>query len=226
MEVWESRYPVEFLGYRLVPGLRRRRALPWRTRAPSGDCGVTAPTRLSGISDHHQHGARGVDGGRPGLPEPVPDRARRAPQPIEELFGLPVAARSSRTSARAGRRVRVAPGRWRRLRRRPWSVTRRAWPRILRTATSATPARRPTAHGTAIGERRVDTRRSRDPGGTVVTADRTERADVLVRDGRVRRCRARYARRLRARRLGRGPAGAPRTRRRPLPLQHVQPPRG
>src|SRR5581483_7862673 len=67
MELWEVRYPVELLGYRLVEdsggagrwrgGLGTERRIRLRRGA-----------RLSAISDHHETGAHGVAGGREGLP--------------------------------------------------------------------------------------------------------------------------------------------------------------
>jgi N-methylhydantoinase B len=88
MEAWEARYPVEFLGYRLVPdsggagrfrgGLGTERRLRMLTR-----------TRVSGISDHHRTGARGITGGQPGLPNRFLIERAGVTQPIEELYDLP-----------------------------------------------------------------------------------------------------------------------------------------
>lgn len=87
MEVWECRYPVEFLDYRLVPNSggagRWRGGLGTERRLR-----VTKPTRLSGISDHHRLGARGIRGGADGLPNGFfieRDGSRRS---LQEAFDL------------------------------------------------------------------------------------------------------------------------------------------
>lgn len=87
MEVWETRYPVEFLGYRLIPdsggpgewrgGLGTERRLR-----------VVSPTRLSGISDHHRRGARGLAGGGDGLPNGFFVERDGARHGLDELFQL------------------------------------------------------------------------------------------------------------------------------------------
>lgn len=101
MEVWETRYPVEFLEYRLVPdsgGLGE-----WR-----GGLGterrlrVTKPTRLSGISDHHKIGASGVVGGSDGLPNGFfieRDGVRRS---LGEVYELASPSKFSNLVLRAG----------------------------------------------------------------------------------------------------------------------------
>jgi N-methylhydantoinase B/oxoprolinase/acetone carboxylase alpha subunit len=88
MEVWESRYPVEFLSYRLVPDSggagKRRGGLGTERRLR-----VTAPTRLSGTADGHTHGPRGADGGEPGMPNRFLIEREGDERPIEEVFDLP-----------------------------------------------------------------------------------------------------------------------------------------
>jgi N-methylhydantoinase B len=88
MELWETRYPVEFVEYRLVPdsGGRGR----WR-----GGLGterrmrVLAHTRLSGISDHHRTGAHGIDGGGEGLPNAFALERDGTRRTLQEVFDLP-----------------------------------------------------------------------------------------------------------------------------------------
>ncbi|HWK28013.1 MAG TPA: hydantoinase B/oxoprolinase family protein [Solirubrobacter sp.] len=89
MEVWETRYPVEFLSYRLVPDSggagRWRGGLGTERRLR-----VTAPTRLSGTADGHRRGPRGADGGEAGMPNRfLIARGGQEERPIEEVFGLP-----------------------------------------------------------------------------------------------------------------------------------------
>lgn len=88
MEVWESRYPVEFLEYRLVPDSggagRWRGGLGTERRLR-----VTAPTRLSGTADGHRRGPRGADGGQPGMPNRFLISRDGHERPIDEVFDLP-----------------------------------------------------------------------------------------------------------------------------------------
>lgn len=87
MEVWERRQPVEFLGYSLVPDSggagKFRGGLGTERRMR-----VTAATSLSGISDHHVHGAAGAESGKDGQPNAfalVRSGERRS---LQEVFGL------------------------------------------------------------------------------------------------------------------------------------------
>jgi N-methylhydantoinase B len=101
MELWEVRYPVEFLGYGLVPdsggtgkwrgGLGTERRLR-----------VTVETRLTGFSDHHGIGARGVNGGRPGLPNGFAVIRDGREYDIASLFGLPSRSKFSNVTLHAG----------------------------------------------------------------------------------------------------------------------------
>ena len=88
MEVWESRYPVEFLSYGLVPDSggagRWRGGLGTERRLR-----VTAPTHLSGTADGHHRGPRGAAGGRPGMPNRFLIARDGDERPIEEVFDLP-----------------------------------------------------------------------------------------------------------------------------------------
>jgi N-methylhydantoinase B len=87
MEVWETRYPVEFLSFRLIPDSGG----PGRFRGGLGTerrVRITQPTRLSGLSDHHTIGAVAVQGGEPGLPNGFAlerDGRRRS---MADQFGL------------------------------------------------------------------------------------------------------------------------------------------
>jgi N-methylhydantoinase B/oxoprolinase/acetone carboxylase alpha subunit len=88
MEVWETRYPVEFLSFRLLadsggPG-RFRGGLGTERRLR-----LTQPTRLSGLSDHHTIGPVGVQGGRAGLPNGFAIERDGRRRTIAEEFGLP-----------------------------------------------------------------------------------------------------------------------------------------
>lgn len=87
MEVWEARYPVEFLSYELVQdsgGAGR-----WRGGLGTERCiRVLTATRLSAISDHHRTGATGAAGGLEGAPNGFfveRDGDRRS---VGETFGL------------------------------------------------------------------------------------------------------------------------------------------
>jgi N-methylhydantoinase B len=101
MEVWETRHPVEFLGYELIadsggPG-RWRGGLGTERRLR-----LLAGTRLSAISDHHFTGARGVAGGRDGLPNGFfveRDGVRRS---IQDVFALASPSKFSNLELRPG----------------------------------------------------------------------------------------------------------------------------
>jgi N-methylhydantoinase B len=101
MEVWESRYPVEFLSYELV----RDSAGAGRTRGGLGTerrLRVLSDTSLSGTADHHRHGARGVDGGRPGIPNRFLIVREGVESPIEEVFDLPSPSKFANLRLRPG----------------------------------------------------------------------------------------------------------------------------
>jgi N-methylhydantoinase B/oxoprolinase/acetone carboxylase alpha subunit len=101
MEVWETRYPVEFLEYCLLADSGGRGA--WR-----GGLGtrrrmrVTASTRLSGISDHHFTGAHGVDGGEPGLPNGFAIERDGVRRTLQEAFDLPSPSKFANLPFQAG----------------------------------------------------------------------------------------------------------------------------
>lgn len=101
MEVWETRYPVEFLGYELIPDSGG----PGQWRGGLGTerrLRVTAPTRLSGISDHHNIGASGIAGGGDGLPNGFfieRDGTRRR---LGDVFGLPSPSKFSNLELQPG----------------------------------------------------------------------------------------------------------------------------
>jgi N-methylhydantoinase B/oxoprolinase/acetone carboxylase alpha subunit len=88
MEVWETRYPVEFVSYSLVPDSggagKYRGGLGTEKRFR-----VLCETRISGISDHHLSGARGVGGGHEGLPNGFAVERSSSRIPLQEMFGLP-----------------------------------------------------------------------------------------------------------------------------------------
>lgn len=101
MEAWEARHPVEFLGYRLIPDSggagRWRGGLGTERRLR-----LLAATRLSAISDHHLTGARGLAGGRDGLPNGFfleRDGARRS---IQDVYGLASPSKFSNLGLRVG----------------------------------------------------------------------------------------------------------------------------
>ncbi len=101
MEVWETRYPVEFLSFGFIPDSggagRFRGGLGTERRMR-----VTEPTRLSGISDHHLVGASGLQGGGPGLPNGFAlerDGERRS---MQETFGLDSPSKFANLPLRAG----------------------------------------------------------------------------------------------------------------------------
>ena len=88
MEVWEARYPVQFLGYRLVPDSggagRWRGGLGTERRIR-----VLQPTRLSGTADGHQNGPRGAGGGHTGMANRFLICRNGEDSPIEDVFDLP-----------------------------------------------------------------------------------------------------------------------------------------
>lgn len=87
MEVWERRYPVEFLSYCLVEDSggagRTRGGLGTERRVR-----VLAPTRLSGISDHHGVGAAGLAGGSDGMPNGFRLERDGRIAPLDQWFKL------------------------------------------------------------------------------------------------------------------------------------------
>jgi N-methylhydantoinase B/oxoprolinase/acetone carboxylase alpha subunit len=101
MELWEVRYPVEFFGYVLVPdsggagkwkgGLGTERRLR-----------VLVETRLTGFSDHHKIGARGVHGGKPGRPNGFAVVRDGQEYDLATMFGLPSRSKFSNVLLRAG----------------------------------------------------------------------------------------------------------------------------
>jgi N-methylhydantoinase B len=86
-ELWEVRYPVEWLGFRLLEDSggagRWRGGLGTERRLR-----VLAPTRLTGISEHHFTGAHGVAGGRPGLPNGFALERDGERRTLQESFDL------------------------------------------------------------------------------------------------------------------------------------------
>jgi N-methylhydantoinase B/oxoprolinase/acetone carboxylase alpha subunit len=101
MEVWETRYPVEFLSFGLIPDSGG----PGRFRGGLGTerrMRVTEPTRLSGISDHHLIGAHGLEGGEAGLPNGFAlerDGERRS---MQDAYGLASPSKYANLPLRAG----------------------------------------------------------------------------------------------------------------------------
>ena len=101
MEVWERRYPVEFLAYRLVEDSGG--AGCWR-----GGLGterrirLLKDTRLSGISDHHATGAHGVAGGQSGLPNGFAVERNGVRHSLQELYDLPSPSKFSNLSLHTG----------------------------------------------------------------------------------------------------------------------------
>jgi N-methylhydantoinase B/oxoprolinase/acetone carboxylase alpha subunit len=101
MEVWETRYPLEFLEYRLVPDSggagRWRGGLGTERRIR-----ILTDTRLSGISDHHRIGPRGLQGGGDGLPNGFFVERGGTRKSLQEVFGLPSPSKFSNLLLRAG----------------------------------------------------------------------------------------------------------------------------
>jgi len=101
MEVWEVRYPVEFLTYRLIEGSggagRWRGGLGTERRIR-----LKMDTRLSGISDHHAVGAHGVGGGQAGLPNGFGVERDGVRYTIQELYDLPSPSKFANLPLRAG----------------------------------------------------------------------------------------------------------------------------
>ena len=101
METWEVRYPVAFESYRLLPdsggagasrgGLGTERRLR-----------VLTDTRLTGISDHHGIGARGMRDGLPGVPNGFAVVRGGREYAISELFALPSNSKFSNVPLRKG----------------------------------------------------------------------------------------------------------------------------
>jgi N-methylhydantoinase B len=87
MEVWETRYPIEFLGYRLIDDSggagRWRGGLGTERRIK-----VLVETKLSGTSDHHFKGAAGIAGGRDGLPNGFAVERGGQRRSLQEWYGL------------------------------------------------------------------------------------------------------------------------------------------
>jgi N-methylhydantoinase B/oxoprolinase/acetone carboxylase alpha subunit len=101
MEVWESRYPVEFLSYRLIEDSggagRWRGGLGTERRIR-----LLADTRLSAISDHHRVGAQGLAGGGDGLPNGFAVEREGSRRSFQEIFGLPSPSKFSNLPLGAG----------------------------------------------------------------------------------------------------------------------------
>jgi N-methylhydantoinase B len=101
MEVWETRYPVQFLSFGLIPDSggpgRHRGGLGTERRVR-----ITEPTRLSGISDHHRIGAAGLQGGGAGLPNGFAIERDGKRQPLDEAFGLASPSKFANLPVHAG----------------------------------------------------------------------------------------------------------------------------
>jgi N-methylhydantoinase B len=101
MEAWESRYPVRFLGYRLVEDSggagRWRGGLGTERRLE-----LQAETRLAGISDHHLTGAAGVHGGGTGLPNGFAVERDGTRRTLQEAYGLTSPSKFANLMLRAG----------------------------------------------------------------------------------------------------------------------------
>jgi N-methylhydantoinase B/oxoprolinase/acetone carboxylase alpha subunit len=86
-EVWEARYPVEIVSYRLVPDSggagRWRGGLGTERRIR-----LLADAHLSGLSDRHQAGPIGVDGGGPGRPNGFAIERDGVLRTLQEHFNL------------------------------------------------------------------------------------------------------------------------------------------
>jgi N-methylhydantoinase B len=87
MEVWETRYPVEFVSYELAPDSggagEHRGGLGTERRFR-----MLSNTRISGISDHHFTGSHGVDGGLDGVPNGFFVERGGQRLPLQEMFDL------------------------------------------------------------------------------------------------------------------------------------------
>ena len=87
MEVWERRYPVEFLSFGFIADSagagRYRGGLGTERRMR-----MTEPTRLSGISDHHLIGAQGLQGGEAGRPNGFALERDGERKTMKDAFGL------------------------------------------------------------------------------------------------------------------------------------------
>jgi N-methylhydantoinase B/oxoprolinase/acetone carboxylase alpha subunit len=101
MELWEVRYPVEWLAFRLLEDSagagRWRGGLGTERRLR-----VLAPTRLTGISEHHFNGAHGVDGGRSGLPNRFALERDGEQRTLQEWFELPSPSKFANLPLRTG----------------------------------------------------------------------------------------------------------------------------
>ena len=101
MEVWEARYPVQFLGYRLVSDSggagRWRGGLGTERRIR-----VLEPTRLSGTADGHRYGPRGAAGGHSGMTNRFLICRDGEERPIEDVFDLPSPSKFANLLLKAG----------------------------------------------------------------------------------------------------------------------------
>jgi len=101
MEVWETRYPVEFLAYRLIDDSggtgKWRGGLGTERRIK-----LLAATSLSAISDHHATGAHGVAGGGEGLPNHFAVERDGHETSLQNLFGLPSPSKFANVPLKAG----------------------------------------------------------------------------------------------------------------------------
>jgi allantoinase len=87
-EVWEARYPVRVLSYRLVDdsgGAGRWRGGMGTERRIQ----LLADARLSGVSDHHLSGPVGIQGGGPGRPNGFAIERDGHRKSLQEQFDLP-----------------------------------------------------------------------------------------------------------------------------------------
>lgn len=101
MEVWETRYPVEFLEFRLIDDSggagRWRGGLGTERRIK-----LLTETKLSGTSDHHFHGPAGIMGGGPGLPNGFAIERGGARRSLQEWFDLRSPSKFSNLRLQAG----------------------------------------------------------------------------------------------------------------------------
>ncbi len=101
MEVWETRYPVEFLGYGLIPdsGGRGR----WRGGlGTERQIRVLEPTRISAIADHHRIGAVGRESGESGLPNGFVIERDGERRSVEDFAGLASPSKFANVQLAAG----------------------------------------------------------------------------------------------------------------------------